>query len=68
MHHDQHDPAASSAVDPVCGMTVDPATARERGLHSVYEDRDFFFCGRGCKLDFDEDPGRYLDPSYVPSM
>ena len=56
------------AVDPVCGMSVDPATAREAGLHSAFEGTDYFFCGRGCKLDFDEDPGRYLDPSYVPSM
>jgi YHS domain-containing protein len=49
-------------------MSVDPATAREAGLHSAFQGTDYFFCGRGCKLDFDEDPGRYLDPSYVPSM
>ena len=35
-----------------------PATARSTD----------FFCGRGCKLDFDEDPERYLDPGYVPRM
>ena len=29
---------------------------------------DYFFCGKGCKLEFDDDPERYLDPSYVPSM
>jgi YHS domain-containing protein len=58
----------ASTTDPVCGMTVDPETARDKGLHSSYQDRDFYFCGKGCKLEFDEDPERYLDPSYVPSM
>ena len=58
----------SSATDPVCGMAVAPAVARQRNLASRYRDRDWFFCGRGCKLDFDEDPERYLDPGYVPTM
>ena len=57
-----------SATDPVCGMTVAPAVARARNLHSSYGDQDYFFCGRGCKLDFDEDPERYLDPGYLPAM
>ncbi|MDQ6795300.1 MAG: YHS domain-containing protein [Chloroflexota bacterium] len=57
-----------SAADPVCGMTVDPATARGKGLHSSYQERDYFFCGKGCKLEFDDDPERYLDPAYQPSM
>lgn len=59
---------AGAALDPVCGMTVDPSAAREKGLHSRYRDTDYFFCGKGCKLDFDDDPERYLDPSHVPSM
>lgn len=59
---------AAMATDPVCGMSVDPVTARSKGLHSSYHDRDYFFCGKGCKLEFDEDPARYLDPTYVPSM
>jgi Cu+-exporting ATPase len=54
--------------DPVCGMTVELEAARAKGLHSRYRDVDYYFCGKGCKLDFDEDPERYLDPSYVPSM
>jgi YHS domain-containing protein len=60
--------AAASAIDPVCGMTVDREASRNKGLHSSYKGADYFFCGRGCKLEFDEDPGRYLDPSYAPSM
>lgn len=57
-----------SVIDPVCGMTVDPETAHSKGLHSSYQGRDFFFCGKGCKLEFDDDPEHYLDPAYVPSM
>lgn len=56
------------AADPVCGMTVDPDTARGKGLHTSHQERDHFFCGKGCKLEFDEDPERFLDRSYIPSM
>ena len=61
-------PTASVATDPVCGMQVDPATARERGLTSDHEGQTYFFCGKGCKLDFDEDPTPYFEPGYTPSM
>ena len=60
--------AGSQATDPVCGMTIDAEAARAKGLHSSYQGRDTFFCGKGCKLEFDDDPERYLDPTYVPSM
>ena len=66
--HDHDGDSPSKAIDPVCGMTVEPDAARARGLHSSYHGREFFFCGKGCKLEFDDDPERYLDPSYVPSM
>jgi Cu+-exporting ATPase len=59
---------SAAALDPVCGMTVDPEAARAAGRHSHHKGVDYFFCSRGCKLDFDEDPERYLDPSYAPSM
>ena len=42
-------------TDPVCGMTVDPATAPEHrgaGPDAVY------FCSAGCAAAFDADPGR----------
>jgi YHS domain-containing protein len=60
--------AKDSALDPVCGMTVDREMARAKGLVSSYEGREYFFCGKGCKLDFEEDPARYFDPSYQPTM
>jgi YHS domain-containing protein len=60
--------AMDSAIDPVCGMTVDRETQRSKGLVSTYEGREYFFCGKGCKLDFDDDPGRYFESGYTPSM
>jgi YHS domain-containing protein len=51
------------ARDPVCGMEVNPQTAAFRVDH---DGQTYFFCSRGCMLDFQEEPGRYLDPSYEP--
>jgi YHS domain-containing protein len=66
--HAAHPHEQAAVVDPVCGMTVEPEAARAKRLHSSYQGRDYFFCGRGCKLEFDDDPDHYLDPAYVPSM
>ena len=54
--------------DPVCGMTVDPARARSAGLTLSHEDKEYAFCGKGCLLEFRDDPTTYLDPGYAPSM
>jgi xanthine dehydrogenase accessory factor len=48
---------ATEAVDPVCGMTVDPRTSR---YHVHHEGRDFWFCAPGCKASFEADPDAYL--------
>jgi P-type Cu+ transporter len=61
-------PMAPMAKDPVCGMDVNPEVATALGLRSEQEGSTYHFCGRGCKLDFDEDPGKYFDPDYVPKM
>ena len=45
-------------VDPVCGMKVDPATARG-GSHE-YQGKTYYFCGKGCQAKFATDPERYL--------
>lgn len=66
--HHGHGATTITALDPVCGMTVDIERARTAGLHAVDGGVDFFFCGRGCLLDFSEDPRRYLAPGYLPSM
>jgi len=66
--HDHGTGEATQAIDPVCGMTVERESALAKALHTSYQGADFFFCGKGCKLEFDEDPEHHLDPSYVPSM
>lgn len=53
------------ATDPVCGMQVDMDNAQHTAEH---EGTTYYFCSRGCKLDFEEEPAKYLDPSHKPSM
>jgi YHS domain-containing protein len=55
-------------IDPVCGMTVDPSHAESRGLSAEDEGITYYFCGRGCLLDFRDDPKKYLDEHYVRTM
>src|SRR5262245_41025125 len=45
------------AVDPVCGMTVDPARAAGRVEH---EGTTYYFCSKGCAAKFTADPKKYL--------
>lgn len=54
--------------DPVCGMSVDPAIARQEGLTLIHDGIEFAFCGKGCMLEFRDDPERFLDSGYQPSM
>ena len=44
-------------VDPVCGMTVDPAKAAGT---SQYEGRTIYFCNKRCKEKFDANPSQYI--------
>ena len=46
-----------TALDPVCGMIVEIATARHR---STYEGREFYFCCPACKRLFERNPQEYL--------
>jgi Cu+-exporting ATPase len=55
---------AATATDPVCGMQVDATTNPFKAEH---KGQTFYFCSRGCMLDFEDDPERYLDPSYQPA-
>ncbi|MGE0652290.1 MAG: YHS domain-containing protein, partial [Alphaproteobacteria bacterium] len=50
----------SVAIDPVCGMEVDPASARYR---SEFEGQTYYFCSGGCQKRFEADPKRYLTGS-----
>jgi nicotinamidase/pyrazinamidase len=62
------DMPAGTAIDPVCGMTVQLDQARGAGLTLVHEGVEYGFCGRGCRLEFEDDPARFLSPDYIPSM
>jgi YHS domain-containing protein len=57
-----------TATDPVCGMTVTIEVARAAGLSADHGGATYYFCGRGCMLDFGDDPDRILDPGYEPHM
>lgn len=48
--------AAGAALDPICGMEVQEARARARGLVSEQGGTSWFFCSPGCKQAFDRDP------------
>ncbi len=52
------------AIDPICGMTVDPATAA--GSHE-YRGQRYYFCGLSCLERFKADPERALQPQLVSS-
>jgi len=49
--------APGMAKDPVCGMDVDPHTAKFRADHGG---RTYYFCAAGCRTKFIADPERYL--------
>ncbi|MDB5618822.1 heavy metal translocating P-type ATPase [Tardiphaga sp.] len=46
-------------TDPVCGMKVDPATAKHR---FTYKDQEYLFCGGRCRERFAADPESFLKP------
>ena len=47
-----------TAIDPVCGMTVDAANSRHQ--HTAHH-RTYHFCSAGCRTKFAADPQKYLD-------
>ena len=55
--HDGTAGLAAAVVDPVCGMTVDPAKAAGRVDHGG---RTYHFCSAHCLAEFRSDPARYV--------
>jgi Cu+-exporting ATPase len=53
---------AATAIDPVCGMRVDPATAKHR---FSYRGQDYFFCSDRCRARFEAEPEKFLQPKQV---
>src|SRR5690348_11239948 len=58
--HPPHDAAAGAERDPVCGMSVNPATARHRAEHAGHS---YVFCGARCRERFVAEPARFLAPA-----
>ena len=56
----EHEEESSMATDPVCGMTVDPATVPAVRHH---QGRNYFFCRPECAEAFEADPSHYLERS-----
>ncbi|KKL58410.1 hypothetical protein LCGC14_2225670, partial [marine sediment metagenome] len=54
--HADPDQAGQTAKDPICGMTVDVATAKHK---HEYKGRDFYFCSAHCLAKFRQDPAKY---------
>jgi P-type Cu+ transporter len=52
-------PQLQGEIDPVCGMTVQPATAA--GSHE-FQGKIYYFCATSCLTKFRKDPGYYLTP------
>lgn len=55
--------ATATTIDPVCGMTVDPAKAVGS---SSYNGQTYHFCSRGCETKFDVAPPEYVGAASGP--
>src|SRR5947209_6193553 len=62
-HGHDHGEATTKVRDPVCGMTVDPATSRHRFEH---QGETFHCCSAGCRSKFAADPAKYLAKEKAP--
>ncbi len=56
--HGAHEHPEQGVKDPVCGMTVDPHTAKHR---HTYNGRPYYFCSAGCQEKFAANPTLYLE-------
>jgi YHS domain-containing protein len=59
--HHGHDHGTTApkvtAIDPVCEMVVDTATARSAEVRG----KTYYFCSEGCRTKFVADPDKYLN-------
>ncbi|MBL8861182.1 MAG: heavy metal translocating P-type ATPase [Planctomycetes bacterium] len=60
-----HEGPAPRLLDPVCGMRVDPRTARGGTL--VHAGVEHAFCSPGCRTRFEADPGQYVRAASPPA-
>src|SRR5580658_7822678 len=57
MPTNSRNPLPALERDPVCGMNVNPATAKHACKHGGL---DYYFCSAGCAEKFEADPPKYL--------
>jgi len=50
---------AATVIDPVCGMTVDPAKTPH---HATHDHHEYHFCGARCGERFMAEPAKFLGP------
>jgi Cu+-exporting ATPase len=66
-YHDHHARGSTNGnaavIDPVCGMTVNPATAAGP---ETYLGKDFYFCCDGCQGMFKAEPAKYASNPAKP--
>jgi Cu+-exporting ATPase len=55
--------AATTVIDPVCGMTVDPAKTAHHAEHAGHA---YHFCSAGCRTKFVANPDAYLGDKPKP--
>jgi Cu+-exporting ATPase len=73
MTHEHHAPRSlslsiapsSTAIDPVCGMTVDTASAAATATH---EGKTYYFCHPHCKQRFLANPQQFLKGPAAPGL
>ncbi len=58
--HHAADQSGKTALDPVCGMMVNPHTTPHRTTHAG---QPHYFCSAGCLKKFSADPEKYLTPA-----
>lgn len=59
-HHEQASANATQAIDPVCGMKVDPEST---DFHATHDNVTYHFCSAGCRGKFVAAPDQYLAPA-----
>ncbi|HSF91008.1 MAG TPA: heavy metal-binding domain-containing protein, partial [Paracoccaceae bacterium] len=62
-HHSVHEHHDGTTRDPVCGMSVDPATAKHM---TVFDGKRYYFCSANCLEKFEAHPEDYIKKSPAP--
>ncbi|HET6184907.1 MAG TPA: heavy metal translocating P-type ATPase [Acetobacteraceae bacterium] len=57
--------AVATATDPVCGMTVDPLTSKQR---YDYQGQTFHFCSPRCRERFAAEPDKHMPRAAAPPI